>query len=320
MENDKDTTTTTKTAAAEAASMKIDLTRAAALTANLQAVRDRLAAAAGGRQVRLVAVSKLHPANDILALHQPAAGAISGAAAPQIHFGENYAQELRDKAALLPRTIRWHFIGGLQSGHCRPLARIPNLECVSSVDSFKKARLLDASRGVFLGEAAAAAATATAAAAAAASSSPDDDVPPPGPLYVHVQVNTSGEASKAGCTPGDETVSLCRAIVEECPHLRLRGLMTIGALARSKAVAAADDENKAQQQPKKEPENPDFVALRAQRDLVQTALGPRAAPLELSMGMSDDFVSAVASGSDEVRIGSTLFGARPAKADAKLVV
>ena len=55
-----------------------------------------------------MAVSKLKPANDILALHQ--------APAAQAHFGENYAQELAQKAELLPRSIKWHFIGGLQSG------------------------------------------------------------------------------------------------------------------------------------------------------------------------------------------------------------
>lgn len=58
--------------------------------------------------MRLVAVSKLKPANDILALHQ--------ATDPHVHFGENYTQELSQKAELLPRSIQWHFIGGLQSG------------------------------------------------------------------------------------------------------------------------------------------------------------------------------------------------------------
>jgi uncharacterized pyridoxal phosphate-containing UPF0001 family protein len=57
-------------------------------------------------QVRLVAVSKLKPASDILALYQES---------KQLHFGENYAQELMEKAAVLPKEIRWHFIGGLQS-------------------------------------------------------------------------------------------------------------------------------------------------------------------------------------------------------------
>ena len=57
--------------------------------------------------MRIVAVSKLKPASDILALHQDPAR--------QIHFGENYAQELSEKAELLPKSIQWHFIGGLQS-------------------------------------------------------------------------------------------------------------------------------------------------------------------------------------------------------------
>jgi uncharacterized pyridoxal phosphate-containing UPF0001 family protein len=56
--------------------------------------------------VRIVAVSKLKPAADILALYNET---------KQLHFGENYAQELMEKAAVLPREIRWHFIGGLQS-------------------------------------------------------------------------------------------------------------------------------------------------------------------------------------------------------------
>lgn len=102
-------------AAAPSTEMKVDPARAAALAANLAAVKERLAAAvsssSAAQNVRLVAVSKLKPANDILALHQPGAGQEG-----QVHFGENYAQELRDKAALLPRSIQWHFIGGLQSG------------------------------------------------------------------------------------------------------------------------------------------------------------------------------------------------------------
>lgn len=59
-----------------------------------------------------MAVSKLKPVNDILALARPQ----EHGAEPQLHFGENYAQELVQKAELLPREIHWHFIGGLQSG------------------------------------------------------------------------------------------------------------------------------------------------------------------------------------------------------------
>lgn len=88
--------------------MKIDPSRAQTLTHNLTSITSRITSLAAGRNVRLVAVSKLKPANDILALHE--------SEAKQLHFGENYAQELKQKAELLPETVKWHFIGGLQSG------------------------------------------------------------------------------------------------------------------------------------------------------------------------------------------------------------
>ncbi|KAF5509807.1 Pyridoxal phosphate homeostasis protein [Colletotrichum fructicola] len=241
----------------------------------LQAVQERVTAVAAGRNVRLVAVSKLKPANDVLALHQ--------ATPPQLHFGENYAQELGQKAELLPRSIQWHFIGGLQSTHAKKLAKIPNLFCVSSVDTLKKAQLLNTSRAELI------------------ASSPDA-----APLGIHVQVNTSGEESKSGASPGEETVALCRAVENDCPSLRLLGLMTIGAIARSKATTP-------------ENENEDFLCLREQRDLVTKELGLER-ELELSMGMSEDFEGAVRLGSGEVRVGSTIFGERGPKSEAKVVV
>ncbi|KAM7199605.1 hypothetical protein V8F33_004416 [Rhypophila sp. PSN 637] len=256
------------------AEMKIDPARASALVSQLQGITERIAAVANGRPVRLVAVSKLKPANDILALHQ--------APVNHLHFGENYSQELQQKAELLPKTIQWHFIGGLQSTHCKKLAKIPNLWCVSSIDTLKKAELLDKTRGGLI--------------------KTDPSVPK---INIHVQVNTSGEESKSGCTPGDEVVSLCRSIVDNCPNLNLIGLMTIGAIARSKETTA-------------ENENEDFVVLKEQRDLVGKELGLDR-ELELSMGMSEDFEGAIAMGSGEVRVGSTIFGTRPAKADAQIL-
>lgn len=235
-----------------------------------------------------MAVSKLKPANDILALHGASAGG-------HRHFGENYAQELAQKAELLPRSVAWHFIGGLQSTHCKTLAKIPNLFAVSSIDSTKKASLLNKARGDFLSSASAA--------------EQDGD----GKVNVHVQVNTSGEESKSGCAPGAPVVELCRFVLAECPHLRLLGFMTIGAIARSVATTA-------------ETENEDFRVLREQRDLVATELKELletredGGELELSMGMSEDFEGAITMGSSEVRVGSTIFGARGPKAEAKLVV
>jgi uncharacterized pyridoxal phosphate-containing UPF0001 family protein len=83
--------------------------------------------------------------------------------------------------------------------------------------------------------------------------------------------------------------------------------MTIGAIARSKAAKEGE-------------ENEDFIALRGERDRLEGELGDelKGRRLELSMGMSDDFEGAIGMGSDEVRVGSTIFGERPAKEDFKV--
>jgi uncharacterized pyridoxal phosphate-containing UPF0001 family protein len=83
--------------------------------------------------------------------------------------------------------------------------------------------------------------------------------------------------------------------------------MTIGAIARSKAAKEGE-------------ENEDFIALREERDRLKGELGDelKGRRLELSMGMSDDFEGAIGMGSDEVRVGSTIFGERPAKEDFKV--
>lgn len=59
-------------------------------------------------------------------------------------FGENYVQELMDKSEVLPKDIRWHLIGHLQSGKCNQLIRkIPNLWVIESVNSIKLAEKLN---------------------------------------------------------------------------------------------------------------------------------------------------------------------------------
>ncbi|KAF8143853.1 hypothetical protein K438DRAFT_1875056 [Mycena galopus ATCC 62051] len=74
---------------------------------SLTEIRSRVAACSTSNPnpATLVAVSKYKPASDIPACF----------AAGQLDFGENYVQELEDKAKALPTEIRWHFIGTLQS-------------------------------------------------------------------------------------------------------------------------------------------------------------------------------------------------------------
>lgn len=257
--------------------MRPNPSRAADLAANLASITQRISTASPSHPVRLIAVSKLKPAQDILALHN--------APTNHVDFGENYAQELTEKSKILPQSIRWHMIGGLQTNKCKPLAeQVANLYCVSSVDSAKKADALEKGRAALLER---------------------EGAGELGPLRVLVQVNTSGEANKSGVEP-DETATLCAHIREKCPHLRLAGLMTIGAIARSQAADSPEAVNE------------DFVVLRETRDKVAGELGVGKEELELSMGMSSDFEAAIRQGSDEVRVGTTIFGERPAKQDATI--
>jgi PLP dependent protein len=73
----------------------------------------------------LVAVSKTKPASDILELYNLG----------QRDFGENYVQEMAEKASQLPADIRWHFIGHLQSNKVKYIA--PFVHLVHGVDSLK---------------------------------------------------------------------------------------------------------------------------------------------------------------------------------------
>lgn len=73
----------------------------------------------------LVAVSKIKPNEDITDLYDLG----------QRDFGENYVQELIDKQAALPKDIRWHFIGHLQSNKVKYIA--PFVHLIHGVDSFK---------------------------------------------------------------------------------------------------------------------------------------------------------------------------------------
>ena len=77
-----------------------------------------------GNKVTLVAVSKTKPIEDIQALYN------SG----HRDFGENYVQELVEKQVTLPKDIRWHFIGHLQSNKVKFIA--PFVHLIHGVDSF----------------------------------------------------------------------------------------------------------------------------------------------------------------------------------------
>ena len=81
--------------------------------------------------VKLVAVSKYHPASDILEAYH----------AGQRVFGENLAREMQNKHDILPKDIQWHFIGHLQKNKVKYIA--PFVSMIQSVDSIQLLQEID---------------------------------------------------------------------------------------------------------------------------------------------------------------------------------
>jgi pyridoxal phosphate enzyme (YggS family) len=221
------------------------------VAAAIERVRERitLACQRAGRDpssVQLVSVSKGHP-EELIRLAYDAGMRV---------FGENYAQELAEKATRLSDLpeIGWRFIGHLQRNKIKLIERAQ--ATVDTVDSLRLAEAIS-----------------TRAASRRAT------------VEVLVQVNIGDERQKSGCKP-EEVPALVESM-RALPNVTLRGLMTV-----APHLEDAEDTR------------PFFVAL---RELAQAQGLP-----ELSMGMTHDLDQAVEEGSTMLRIGTAIFGPRPA--------
>jgi hypothetical protein len=224
-----------------------------AIASNLADIHRRIevCAQACGRSsldIQLLAVSKTRPIDEI---H----GAIS---CGQLDFGENYLQEAEAKiAALDDERVRWHYIGPIQANKTRAIAN--SFAWVHSVDRLKIARRLSEQRSA-------------------------DKLP----LNICLQVNISGEASKAGFAP--EAVAQAAMEIAQLPQLRLRGLM---AIPRETTII--------------EEQRMQFAQLRQ----LLVSLQDEIPSLDtLSMGMSGDMEAAIMEGATWLRIGTAIFGPR----------
>ena len=156
------------------------------------------ALATDSKAVALIAVSKTKPASAVLAAYQ----------AGQRLFGENYPQELVEKAQQLSdcQDICWHFIGPLQSNKTKLVAE--HASWVHSIDRLKIAQRLAEQRPAHLGK-----------------------------LKVLLQINISNEPTKAGISA--EQLPELAAAIAQLPQLELKGLMAIPAPGDSKRAFAA---------------------------------------------------------------------------------
>ncbi len=216
------------------------------LAHRLARVRARIdgACSAAGRDpatVRLVAVSKFHPA----------AAVAEAEAAGQRAFGENRVQEAAGKFSGRAPDIRLHLIGALQTNKAHDAVRLADV-----IETLDRPRL----------------ALAIADAAEREGRLPE----------LLVQVNVGDETQKAGI-PRAEADAFIRAAVARF-GARVRGLMCVPPEACDPA-----------------PHFRFLAGLAAEHGLA-----------ELSMGMSGDLEAAIAAGATAVRIGTAIFGDRPA--------
>lgn len=236
----------------------------------ITAVQAKIAEAAhkAGRQpeeITLVAVTKTWPPEVLLAAY----------AAGLRHFGENRTNELTEKRPFLEAQlgaeagITWHAIGTLQSRQADGVADCADV--FHALDRLKIAQKL-AGRLAVNGRS----------------------------LPVFLEVNVSGEASKAGfaCmqweTDSQQKKGLLTAVqaMSQLPGLRLQGLMTMAPWeATEKEIRQV------------------FRRTRLLVEWLRTEL-PHVPLHQLSMGMTDDFPLAIEEGATHVRVGRALFGVR----------
>ena len=170
------------------------------------------------------------------------------------NFGENYAQELEDKAKNIDRNVSWHFIGPLQSNKAKIIAKYA--DWIHTIDRKKIADKIN-----------------------------EECKKINKIINACIQVNISNESTKAGINP--ENLLVFAKYVDSMENINLKGIMVLPSLGEN---------NKKQMQDSK----------LLHEELV--SVFPHAE--FLSMGTTNDFETAIVSGSNMIRIGELIFGKR----------
>lgn len=182
-------------------------------------------------------------------------------------IGENKVQEIMDKYDRV-KPVRWHLIGHLQTNKVKYI--IDKVCMIHSVDSLKLAKEIDkrAAQHNLV-------------------------------MDILVQVNSAEEESKFGITTA-ETDQLISDIAEQCPNIRIKGLM---------CIAPFED-------------NPEdvreyFAEVKKIYDKYVDTKTERLDFEYLSMGMTHDFEVAIEEGSNMIRVGTAIFGYRDYRSEEK---
>jgi len=170
------------------------------------------------------------------------------------NFGENYAQELKNKAINFDKNVNWHFIGPLQSNKAKIIAKYA--DWIHTIDRKKIADIIN-----------------------------DESKKINKVINACIQINISKESTKSGISPEDMLVFA--KYVDSMENINLKGIMVLPSLG---------EKNKKQMQ--------------ASKLLHEKLISAFPDAKYLSMGTTNDFETAIASGSNMVRVGELIFGKR----------
>lgn len=195
--------------------------------------------------VKIIGISKYSTSEDVATLY----------GAGQRAFGENKVQDLKAKSDELEELpIEWHFVGRLQKNKINNLIDL-NPSLVQSIDSLELAQEFDKkleAKGK--------------------------------KISALLQINSAKEDTKTGVMP-EVAIEVYKQILDTCPNLRLKGVMSIGAHVEDDKIIKDS-----------------FKTTKK----IYDELVPFGAKY-CSMGMSSDYELAIACGSNMIRVGSTLF-------------
>ena len=259
------------------------------ITTNIASIRTHIP-----QGVTLVCVSKFHPMEAIMEAYE----------CGERDFGESRVQELLPKYEALPKDIRWHFIGHLQTNKVKQI--VPFVHMIHSVDSVRLLETINREAEKIQRR-----------------------------VKVLLEVHVAKEETKSGFTP-EEFLSLASRLspiayseasysLNEAsyPWVEICGIMgmatntddeaewrrcfrAIASLASHLSPLAYSEASYSS--PSERP-----IAQRASYSLNEASHSSPSERPQISMGMSDDYLVAIEEGSTMVRIGSTIFGFRTSK-------
>jgi len=170
------------------------------------------------------------------------------------NFGENYAQELENKATNIDKNVNWHFIGPLQSNKAKIIAEYA--DWIHTIDRKKIADKIN-----------------------------DECKKINKVINACIQINISKEPTKSGISPEDMLVFA--KYVDSMENINLKGIMVLPSLG---------EKNRKQMQ--------------ASKLLHEKLISAFPDAKYLSMGTTNDFETAIVSGSNMIRVGELIFGKR----------